>query len=113
MIARLGRCALPLLLVLGLGGCFGPKPAVVSHELHPPDTPGGPYTMLVTIRNTGGGKGQAEVQARLIVAATGETAAEADQTVDLQPHETVHLLLPLQPSLPGPYNDRVEAQYPH
>jgi len=50
---------------------------------------------------------------RLIVVATGETAAIAQQSPMLNPHEAVHHLnIPRQPALPGPYRTGVEAEYP-
>lgn len=109
---RYVQATIGLLVILGLTGCYGPTPVVTRQELQPPQTPDGPYTLVITLQNQSGGEGQAQVIARLRSKASGETAAEGDQTVDLKPRETTQVLLQLQPPAPGDYDATVEAQYP-
>jgi len=101
-----------LLRLPALVACTGPKPTVLGYEVQPPAANGGEYRASVTIRNDSGGEGEVQVTVRLIVVTTGATAAIAEQTPTLKPHETVHLTISLQPALPGPYRTEVEAEYP-
>jgi hypothetical protein len=112
MIKRIVFSMLIMMLALGMAACYGPRPMVVRQELRPPSTPGGAYTLVVTLANQNGGEGQADVTARLRSKATGATVAQQDQTVTLQPHETVQLTFSLQADTPGDYDATVEAQYP-
>jgi hypothetical protein len=43
---------------------------------------------------------------------SGETAAESSETVELQSHETVKVVLELRPGVAGEYDATVEVQYP-
>jgi hypothetical protein len=95
-----------------LAACYGPTPVVVKQELRSPTGPSEPYALVVTVENQSGGAGQAEITARLRSKGTGATAAQADETVELQPHETVQVVLDLRPAAPGDYDAEVEAEYP-
>ncbi len=97
---------------LVLTACYGPTPVVIHQELRSPASPAEPYALLVTIENQSGGAGQAQIIARLRSKSTGTTAAEANQTVELQAYETVQVVLELRPGAPGGYDADVEAQYP-
>lgn len=112
MIRAICRSLVLLALAAGLAGCYGPKPVVVGQELRPPTAPGAPYTLVVTLENRNGGAGQAQVTARLRAAGDGTTAAQATETVQLEPHETAHLVIELRPPAPGDYQATVEAEYP-
>lgn len=109
---RLTRSALLLLLLPALAACTGPKPQVVGYALQPPVAADGDYRELVTVRNGSGGEGEVQVTVRLIVAATGETAAIVTQPLTMNPHETARIAIPLHPALPGPYREEVQAEYP-
>jgi hypothetical protein len=106
-----GRLTLMLLLP-GILGCAGPRPVVTRQELRPPESPGGPYTLFVSVTNRGRGEGQADVIARLRSRATGRTEAQANEQVDLKPHETVPVALQLRPPAPGDYDATAEVHYP-
>ena len=92
--------------------CYGPKPVVQQQELQPPSAPNEPYTLVVTIENQSGGEGQAAITARLRSKATGETAAQTSETVELQSHERTQVVLELRPSAAGQYDATVDVQYP-
>jgi hypothetical protein len=101
-----------LALLPGVLGCTGPRPVLTRQELRPPRSPGSPYLLFVTITNRSRGEGQADVIARLRFRATGRTAAQANQHVDLKPHETVPVALELRPAAPGDYDVTTEVHYP-
>jgi len=100
------------LLILGLGGCFGPDPVVVRSQLQAPTAPDQPHHLVITLQNRGGGEGGVDVIARLRARATGETVAQANQEVDLTAHEMLTTTLDIEPSGPGPYDISVEVRYP-
>jgi hypothetical protein len=107
------RCPLLLApLALGLVACRGPDPAVIGQAIEPPASEGAPYKAAVTVENKGGGEGQIEIIARLRARATGRTAAQRSEMVDLLPHEKLEVILELRPALPAPYDLSVEASYP-
>ena len=106
------HAAAALAFGLGLGACRGPDPVVRSHELRLPESEGAPHRVVALIENRGGGEGHVEVVARLRSRATGQTAAEREETVELSPREALHMTLELRPALPGPYDLTVEATYP-
>ena len=106
------RTILLLVCASCLAACYGPKPTVQRQQLRPPSGPNEPYTLFVTIENQNGGEGQAAVTARLLSKSTGETVAQSDETVELQSHETVQVMLELRPSTDGDYNATVEVHYP-
>lgn len=95
-----------------LSACGGAKPVVTHTDLRPPSAPGQPYVLVVTVNNQSGGEGQAEVTARLVAPATGQTAAQATQNVDLKAHETSDVVLQMYPAASGDYRPDVEVQYP-
>lgn len=99
-------------LALCLVACRGPDPAVLSEELEPPAAEGAPYRAVVTVENRGRGEGAIEVTARLRTRATGQTAAQRAEMVDLMAHEKVSVVIELRPALPAPYDLAVEAKYP-
>jgi len=101
-----------LVCAMLLAACYGPAPVVVRQELRPPASPSEPYALVVTLENQSGGEGQAEIIARLRSKSSGSTAAQTSETVELQPHETVQVVLELQPGAPGDYAADVEAKYP-
>lgn len=100
------------LLILGLGGCFGPDPVVVHSRLQPPTAPDQPHHLIIALQNRGGGEGGIDVIARLRVRATGATVAQANQEIDLTAHEMLTTTLEIEPSGPGPYDISVEVRYP-
>jgi hypothetical protein len=102
------------LIVIGaaLSGCSGPHPEVLGEELRPPESAGGPYLLVVKLANRSSGEGEVELTARLHPRGSKETAAEASQEVDLQPHEQVSVTIPLRPANAADYEPAVEAQYP-
>jgi hypothetical protein len=106
----------PLLLAgaiaFGAYSCRGPKPAVLSQELRPPESKDGPYSAVVMIENQGGGKGEIEVIARLRSRATGQVLDEHEQVVDLPSNEKVQLVIELRSTLPEPYDLDVKVKYP-
>jgi hypothetical protein len=105
--------AIVLLICAGcLVACYGPNPIILRQELRPPSAPNEPYTLAVTIANQNGGEGEAAVTARLLSKRTGETAAQSNEMVELRAHETVQLVLDLQPAAAGEYDATVEIQYP-
>ena len=110
---RAFRQAIVLLAcAIGLAACYGPDPTVLRQELRPPSAPNEPYTRVVMIENQNGGEGQAALTARLRAKDTGVTAAQNRQTVELQAHETVQVVLELQAPRVGDYDATVEVQYP-
>lgn len=112
MIRKSLYIVLLALLVLGLAGCYGPSPEVVSRKLQSPQAKGSPYILAVTIRNKGGGQGQVDVQSELRSRKTSRTVASKDQQVMLGPHETVQMEIQLNPIASGPYKPIVSVQYP-
>lgn len=102
------------IVVLGVtaAACFGPKPTVLSHELEPPEQPGQPWVMYATVENRGRGEGQVAVTARLIDPTTGDVLAENEVTAQFRSHETITVAIDLQPPMDGPFEERVEAEYP-
>ena len=97
---------------VALAACRGPRPAIVSRQLLPPESPAAPYIALVTIRNTGGGEGQVEAIARLRSAVQGQTVAEAARQIDLSPFETVQVRFELRAPAAGHYELVTDAKYP-
>jgi len=112
MMKHIRQIVVVLALTTILTACYGPSPRVVSKELQPPQTPGGPYTLYVTVQNQSNGEGQAQITARLRSRTTQLTVAEGDQTVTFQPHETIQVAFQLQVKSLGDYEATVEAQYP-
>lgn len=99
-------------LIWGLNSCFGPDPVVLRSTLQPPESPGQPHLLIVTLQNRGGGEGGIEVIARVQVKATGATVAQANDNIDLKAHETLTATLEVDPSSSGPYDISVEVRYP-
>jgi hypothetical protein len=99
-------------LALGLAGCRGPDPAITRQELRPPAAEGAPYQAVLTVENKGGGEGEIAITARIRARATGQTAAQRAETLDLLPHETTEVILELRPTVPAPFDLSTEARYP-
>jgi hypothetical protein len=106
------RIVVLLACAASLAACYGPKPVVQRQELRPPAGPDAPYTLVVTIENQNAGEGQAEITARLIAKPSGATAAQASETIELQAHETMQVVLELRPAAAGDYDASAEVQYP-
>lgn len=111
----MSRRLLPLLLIacaLALVGCLGPRPTVVGHELRPPQQPGDPYVMIVTIKNRGRGNGEVSVDVALKSPDTGVTVAAGDKQIQMKGHETTQVAIELYPGAPGPYEASAGVTYP-
>lgn len=112
MIKHLRHLLVCLGFVVSLSACGGARPVVTRTDLRPPSAPGQPYVLVVTVNNQNSGEGQAAVIARLITPDTGQTAAEANQDVDLNANETVDVVLQMYPAAPGDYRPDVQVQSP-
>jgi|GEM_PF-6999607 len=102
---------LALAALLCATGCFGPHPRIVHQELRPPAGPGRPCLLTVTVSNDSRGEGQAEVTSRLRDA-RGAVVGQASRDFDLAPHETVSVVLEIQPAGPGPYHAESDVKAP-
>jgi len=87
--------------------CAGPRPSVERVVVHSGPT----YAVLVTVANHGG-RGQAEITARLVDTTTHRTAAQITHNIDLDRDETIDVPLSLTPTQPGAYRAVVEVHYP-
>ena len=112
MMTRILPIAAVVLLAVSTAACFGPKPTVLSHELEPPEQPGQPWVIYVTVENRSRGEGQVAVTARLIDPATRDVLAENEVTAQFRGHETITVAIELQPQTAGPFEEQVEAEYP-
>lgn len=115
------RLVAALLVVLFVTlGCLGPKPVLQGEPVVEPPEQGSdqPFRVEAVIKNQGPGAGEAEVEVSLTNKQTGEFIAKDSEQVDLQPEETVHVLIEVQlpPSAKDldPQNIEVEvdAHYP-
>jgi hypothetical protein len=102
---------LAVVALLAATACFGPHPRIVRQELRPPSQAGGPWLLAVTVANDSGGEGQAEITSRLR-GQGGAVVGQASRDVDLAPHETVSVVLELQPAGPGPYRAESDVKAP-
>jgi hypothetical protein len=112
MMLRIAAITALVALAIGLAGCMGPNPEVVSHELRLPQQPGDPYIMIVTVANNGRGDGEIEVTARLRSPDSGQIVAEESKTAQIKGHETIDVAVELHPSTEGPFQETVEVTYP-
>jgi hypothetical protein len=104
--------ALAIVLAAALCACTGPRPVIVKREVVPPHSTGDPYTVLVTIRNTGRGEGQAEATARLRSRTTGQTVAQSVQEVELSALETIQVRFEMKAPAGDEYDSLVDVKYP-
>jgi hypothetical protein len=106
------RAVVILAVAAALCSCTGPRPIIVKREVIPPRSPEAPYTVLVTIQNTGRGEGQAEATARLRSRTTGQTAAQSVRPIELSALETVHVRFELTAPAGDEYDAIVDVKYP-
>jgi hypothetical protein len=102
---------LALLLALPICGCSGPRPEVTKVRLLPPERKGEPYRIEATIRNRGGGEGEASVDFRLRDRESGQTY-QKQETVELKAHEVTHLSAMIHAPSEADYEPIAEARYP-
>ena len=110
-MTRLGT-APAILVAAALCACTGPRPIIVNREVIPPHSHGDPYTVVVTIQNTGRGEGQAEATVRLRSRKTGQTAAQSVREVELCALETVQVRFELKAPAGDVYDAIVDVKYP-
>lgn len=89
--------------------CSGPAPEVTHAELRPPGAPGQPYVVTVEVKNRGFGEGEAAVIIHLKDGKAGVYTSR--QNVDLDPHQTRQLAVPMYAPEGSTLSD-VKAEYP-
>lgn len=108
----LGLTALAVLgaVALWVLNCTGPVPTVVETRLREPGRPSEPYLVEAVVQNTWRGHGEVNVAVRLHDA-TGRQTYSAEETVPLEPYETVRVVVPVY-APPGGYTPEVQVEYP-
>jgi hypothetical protein len=102
---------LALGILLSLHGCTGPRPEVTAVQLVAPERKGEPFRVEATIRNRGGGEGEASVDVRLRDRKSGHTY-QKQETVELKGHEVTHLSVVIHAPSGADYEPLAEARYP-
>jgi hypothetical protein len=95
------------LIFVVLAACAGPQPTVENAAAAPSPQPGATRVSLDIVNRGGDGTVEVKIELR---GASG-VIIRADQTVDIQPHQTVHFEKDIA-TPPGSYTVTATAEYP-
>jgi hypothetical protein len=98
-------------LMLGLNtGCLGPRPKLLDVSTQAPSQAAPVYKLVATVKNDSSGRGQIQVQGRLVDRQSGRTYQSAEK-VDMQGREETVVVLSID-APPGDYETLVDVAYP-
>ena len=94
------------LIFVVLAACAGPQPSVQNAAAAPSPQPGATRVTLDIVNRGGDGTVEIKIELR-----SGDKIIRADETVDVQPHQTVHFEKDIA-TPPGSYTVTAKAEYP-